>query len=80
MPSVCLQRNLRGPDGSEWALEVKRSLAPTLERGFHSALADLQAQRALVVYPGQESYPLSPSIEAIPLPELCRQVRSQAGN
>lgn len=32
---------LSWPSGREWAIEVKRSLAPKLERGFHSALADL---------------------------------------
>jgi predicted AAA+ superfamily ATPase len=32
---------LTWPGGEEWAVEIKRSLAPTLERGFHSALADL---------------------------------------
>jgi uncharacterized protein len=64
------------PGGEAWAVEVKRSLAPTLERGFHSALADLEPQRALVVYPGDERYRLSASIEAIGLAELCEQVRA----
>ncbi len=32
---------LSWPGGEEWAIEIKRSLAPTPERGFHSALADL---------------------------------------
>jgi uncharacterized protein len=59
------------PGGEEWAVEIKRSLAPTVERGFHVALADLQPQRALVVYPGEERYHVAPSIEAISLPELC---------
>jgi predicted AAA+ superfamily ATPase len=63
------------PGGEEWAVEIKRSLAPTLERGFHTALTDLEPQRALVVYPGDERYPLSPSIEAIGLAELCEQMR-----
>ncbi len=71
---------LAWPDGEEWAIEIKRSLAPTPERGFHSALADLQPQRALIAYPGADHYRLKPSIEAIPLAELCAQAqaRSQA--
>ena len=60
------------PGGEEWAVEIKRSLAPTVERGFHVALADLKPQRALVVYPGEERYHVAPSIEAIGLPELCQ--------
>ena len=37
-------------DGREWAIEVKRSLAPKLERGMRSALEDLQPQRSFIVY------------------------------
>jgi uncharacterized protein len=73
---------LSWPGGSDWAIEIKRSLAPGVERGFHSALSDLEPERALVVYPGSERYPLRPSIEAIGLPELCEQLyaaRSGAG-
>ncbi len=65
------------PGGEEWAVEIKRSLAPTPERGFHSALADLAPQRALVVYPGTESYHLTPSIQAIGLAELCKQAQAR---
>jgi predicted AAA+ superfamily ATPase len=61
-------------DGSEWAIEIKRSLAPTVERGFHFALADLKPARALVVHPGTERYPLGPSIEAVGLLDLCEEV------
>jgi predicted AAA+ superfamily ATPase len=64
---------LSWPGGEQWAVEIKRSLAPTLERGFHSALAELAPQRALVVYPGADSYRLAPSVEAIGLTELCKQ-------
>jgi predicted AAA+ superfamily ATPase len=53
--------------GQLWAVEVRRSLAPKAERGFHSACADLQPQRRMVIYPGQERYPLADGVEAIPL-------------
>jgi predicted AAA+ superfamily ATPase len=69
---------LAWPGGEEWAIEIKRSLAPTLERGFHSALADLAPQRALVVYPGADSYHMAPSIEAIGLAELCEQAQARS--
>ena len=65
------------PGGEEWAVEIKRSLAPTLGRGFHSALADLTPQRALVVHPGAESYPLAPAVQAIGLAALCEQARAR---
>ncbi len=65
---------LQWPSGHTWAVEIKRSLAPKLERGFHSALADLKPERAFIVYPGQGRYPLAPGVEALGLPELCVQV------
>jgi len=68
------------PDGEEWAIEVKRSLAPTLERGFHSALSDLKPQRALVAHPGDDRYHLTPSIEAVGLAELCEQSRARGAS
>ncbi len=69
---------LSWPGGEEWAVELERSLAPTLERGFHSALADLAPQRAMVVYPGAESYRLAPSVQAIGLAELCKQAQARS--
>jgi hypothetical protein len=56
---------------------AKRSLAPKLERGFHSALDDLEPQRSFVVYPGDERYRLGPSTEAIGLAELCDEVKAE---
>lgn len=66
------------PGGEQWAVEIKRSLAPTVERGFHSALADLAPRRALVVYPGTETYRLAQSVQAIGLAELCRQAQARS--
>lgn len=63
------------PGGGEWAVEIKRSLTPTVERGFHTALADLKPERALIVYPGQERYRIHPSIEAVGVAEVCEQAR-----
>lgn len=65
---------LSWPDGRRWAIEVKRSLAPKVERGFHSAVADLEPDRSFVVYPGEERYPLGRAIEAVPLLTLCREL------
>jgi predicted AAA+ superfamily ATPase len=69
---------LNWPGGEEWAVEIKRSLTPTPGRGFHSALTDLAPQRALVAYPGAESYHLAPSVQAISLTELCKQAQARS--
>ena len=65
---------LSWPDGSLWAIEIKRSLNPKLERGFHAACADLAPTRKFVVYPGAERYRLAADIEAISLYELAAEL------
>ena len=45
---------LHWPGGRFWAIEIKRSLTPKLERGFHEACADLQ----LVRNPGGDRFSL----------------------
>lgn len=62
------------PDGSLWAVEVKRSLSPKLERGFYAACEDLNPVKKFVVYPGVERYRIAPDIEAISLAALAEQV------
>jgi hypothetical protein len=61
---------LAWPDGSLWAVEIKRSLTPKVERGFHVACDDLHPTRRFLVYPGEERYPLSAGVEVISLREL----------
>ena len=62
------------PDGRLWAIEIKRSLNPKLDRGFHEACADMAPARKFVVYPGAERYKLASDIEAISLTELAREI------
>ncbi|TAJ78134.1 MAG: ATP-binding protein [Gallionellaceae bacterium] len=64
---------LSWPDGRLWAIEIKRSLNPKVERGFHSACADLNPARKFVVYPGTERYRIAADIEAIPLAMLAAE-------
>lgn len=66
------------PGGALWAVEVKRSLAPTVERGFHQACADLKPERRIVIYPGSESYPLREGVEVMPL-QVAGAVLDKAG-
>lgn len=63
-------------DGSLWSIEIKRSLTPKVERGFHAACADLEPARKFVVYPGAERYRLAADIEAISLLELASELHA----
>ncbi len=65
---------LAWPGGELWAIEIKRSSAPKVERGFHSACDDLKPSQKWVVYPGQETYPLTTDIQAISLHGLCEKL------
>ena len=64
------------PDGKKWAVEIKRSLSPKLERGFHSAQDDLKPERSFVVYPGTERYRVSETVETISLRDLALELRA----
>jgi hypothetical protein len=70
---------LAWPHGRLWAIEIKRSLAPRPDRGFHAACADLRPERRFLVYPGQDPYPFAPDIMAIPLEALARIVGEEGG-
>ena len=54
----------------EIAIEIKRSMAPSPEKGFAIACDDLQIPQRYVVYPGQERIPLRHGAQAIGLSEL----------
>ncbi len=57
-----------------WAIEVKRGLAPKIERGFHLACDDVRPARRLVVYSGAERFPLAEAVEAVSLVDLCEEL------
>ena len=65
------------PHGGTWAIEVKRSMAPRVSRGFHHACEDLQPARRCLVYPGRDRYPLKEGVEAISFHELAEEVRGR---
>ena len=58
---------LTWPNGEHWAIEIKRSTTPKVERGFYSACEDIQPTRKLLIFPGHESYKLGDGIEVMPL-------------
>lgn len=59
----------------EIAIEVKRSSAPTLDKGFGMACDDLKVLQRYVVYPGEETYPVRHGAQAIGLAALARQLQ-----
>lgn len=68
------------PGGEIWVYEIKRSLSPKLERGFHHACEDLKPARRTVVYAGTEAYPFSPDIMVMSLRQAAQILRGAARN
>lgn len=65
----------------EVAIEIKRSTAPSPDKGFSIACDDLKIDKRYVVYPGEESFPLRHGATAINLQDmwiLLRNMGNQA--
>jgi uncharacterized protein len=69
------------PSGKVWVIEIKRSLTPKVERGFHSACEDLVVQHPdlhkWLVYPGAEDYPVHADIKVVSLTSLIAKLQMQ---
>ena len=52
-------------NGETWVVEIKRSSAPAVSKGFHSAASDVGATRKLVLAPVSASYPMRDGIEVM---------------
>jgi len=58
-----------------WAIEVKRSIAPTLSVGFHRASEDIGASKKWVVYSGKDRFPIKNETEVIGLMEFLSLIK-----
>ncbi len=56
--------------GELWSIEVKRSSAPAVSKGFHSACEDLRPTQKFVVHGGHESFPLARDVRAVSLADM----------
>jgi predicted AAA+ superfamily ATPase len=66
------------PGRQLWAIEIKRSSAPKVERGFHHACADIDPTHRFVVYGGSERYPMNPETQAVSLHALAADLLAMA--
>ena len=58
------------------AIDIKRSTAPTLSKGFGLACDDLDIAQRFVVYPGTERFPTRHGAHAIGLLELMQVLQT----
>ena len=62
------------PGDRVWAIEIKRGLAPAVDKGFRVALDDVNPDRAFLVHGEEERYPKGSGIEAIGLRALAEEL------
>ncbi len=73
-PLVILDEEQRMPGQALWAVEIKRSSAPVLSKGFHLGCADVAATRRLAVSSANAVFPMAGGVEHVPLLDLMRQL------
>jgi predicted AAA+ superfamily ATPase len=64
------------PNGELWAIEIKSSVAPKVKKGFHMACSDVKATRKLVVYGGEDEFPIEHETTVLSLEKLMLKLRS----
>jgi hypothetical protein len=60
-----------------WTIEIKRSSAPTVSKGFYQAATDLVAVRKLLVAPVDQTYPMKEGVEVVDVMTAIRLVTEQ---
>ena len=55
-------------------IEIKRSTAPAVSRGFRIACEDLTPRAAYVVHGGEASWPMGDGVTAVSLPDLAKRL------
>ncbi|MEO6546541.1 MAG: ATP-binding protein [Ferruginibacter sp.] len=63
-------------DQEKYAIEIKRSMTPTLSKGFHLGSEDIAATKPFIVYPGKERFKVTKNVEAISLLEMTEMLQN----
>jgi predicted AAA+ superfamily ATPase len=63
------------PPKQRWALEIKRSSAPSVSKGFHLGCEDVKATRRIVVHAGRSTFSLGSGIKAMTLTDAVAALR-----
>ena len=66
---------LEGNSRQRYAIEIKRSLAPTLSKGFYLGCDDIAATKRFLVYPGAERFPVATDVLALSLVDLMNELQ-----
>lgn len=69
---LVLERN----EKKKFAIEIKRSMAPTLSKGFHLGCEDINATKRFIVYPGNERYPAANDVTVISINDMMKEIQA----
>ncbi len=69
---------LTTPKNNVWAIEIKRSSAPKVTRGYHEACKDIGATHKWVVNANNDRYPLPGGTEVIGIIEFLEIIRKES--
>ncbi len=58
-----------------WAIEIKASRTPSIQKGFHLACDDLRVSERFVVYSGSDSFVMGQGVEVLSLEAMMEKVR-----
>lgn len=60
---------------NKYAIEIKRSTAPAVTKGFHLGCEDIGATKRFVVYPGTDRFSIGKNITALSLMDMMEELR-----
>lgn len=60
--------------GKRYGVEFKYAAAPAMTRSLHAALEDLKLERAWIVHPGEQRFPVHAKVEAVGPAGLMREL------
>ncbi len=60
--------------GKRFGVEFKCADAPVMTKSLHIALDDLKLERAWIVYPGKEAYPVHEKVRVCPLADALKEL------
>lgn len=60
-----------------YAIEIKRSLAPSLSKGFYLGCEAIGATKRFLVYPGKERYPIAKDVTVLSLIDMINELKSR---
>ena len=59
-----------------WAIEIKRTVAPSVSKGMRSAISDIGPNRSFVVSASDERFPVAKDVDAIGVRAMCELLQS----